>query len=392
MQLPLYFDHNATTPCAPEVVEAMLPYFTTHFGNASSSQHAYGWLAEEAVETAREEVAKLIGASPKHLIFTSGATEAINLAIRGTAMENPDKKQIITFRTEHAAVLDTCKDMEEKGYEVHYLGVDENGLPDLGELEKTINKDTLMVIAMLANNETGVVFPLEEIAVIAHAKETLLLSDGVQAVGKIPVAVDQLQVDIMPLSGHKMYGPKGVGALYIRNNPRKVRLRSILTGGGHERGWRSGTLNVGGIVGLGAAASLRISHLDTEYKRLALLRDKLEENILKLEGTKLNGDPLKRLPHVTNISFEGVESKAWQIAINKSIACSSGSACSSITEKASHVLKAMGITDQIAKNTLRLSMGLSTTERDVDVAISHITKSLHALRAGKETRNTAVTP
>lgn len=382
MNLPLYLDHNATTPCTAEVLVAMLPYFTDNYGNASSTHHPYGWLADEAVETARESIAELIGCSPKEIVFTSGATEAINLAIRGTLLSPENKKgnHIITVATEHAAVLDTCKALESQEIEVTYLPVDSKGMLDLNELKKSIRKDTALISVMVANNETGVIQPICDIGKIAKEHGIVFLADGVQAVGKIPVDVRELDVDLLPLSAHKMYGPKGVGALYVRKSNPKMELQAELTGGGHERGRRSGTLNVPGIVGLGKTAQIQQNKLSSEYQRLKVLRNKLESAILSLPGTKLNGDAEQRLPHVSNISFEGVESKDLLIAINKAVAVSSGSACSSVTERPSHVLQAMGIPDKLAKATLRFSLGKSTTEAHIIYTISHVTETLATLR------------
>lgn len=381
MKLPLYLDHNATTPCSAEVLEAMLPYFTEHYGNASSTHHPYGWLAAEAVEESRERIAELIGCTPKEIVFTSGATEAINLAIRGTVFSSQNKKgkHIITVSTEHAAVLDTCKALDLQGIEVTYLPVGSNGILDLKELKNAIRKDTVMVCVMFANNETGVIQPIKEIGEIASKNGVVFMADGVQAVGKIPLDLKELQVDLLPLSAHKMYGPKGIGALYVRKNP-KIELQAEITGGGHERGRRSGTLNVPGIVGLGKTAQIQHNNLSIEYQRLKNLRDILEAAILRLPGTKLNGDAEQRLPHVSNISFDGVDSKDLLIAVNKAVAVSSGSACSSVTERPSHVLHAMGIPDNLAKATLRFSLGKSTTEADIEFTIKHVTETLSTLR------------
>lgn len=381
MRFPFYLDHNATTPCDPRVVEEMLPWFTERFGNASSIHYPLGWLSEEAVETAREQVAQLIGASPKEIVFTSGATEAINMAIRGLMEANQDKgKHIITVATEHKAVLDTCRALEAKGIETTYLPVDKEGLIDLDLLERMIRKDTVLIAVMMANNETGVIQPIAEIVNIANRHGVFFLSDGVQAVGKIKVAVRDLGIDLMPISGHKMYGPKGVGALYISSKFSKANLVSQITGGGHEIGLRSGTLNVPGIVGFGKAAEIALNQMNEDSHRLALLRNALEEGILSLEGAKFNGDKDHRLPHVSNISFEGVEGKALLIAINKELAVSSGSACSSITTRPSHVLKAMGLEDELARSTIRFGLGRSTTREQVGFAIAYVKETVGRLR------------
>lgn len=383
MKFPLYFDHNATTPCDPQVVEAMLPWFIEKFGNASSIHYPLGWLAEEAVEVAREQVAALIGASPKEILFTSGATESINLAFRGLMEAQSGRgNHIITVATEHRAVLDTCKALEAKGIATSYLPVDKKGLIDLDLLEKSITKQTLLIAVMMANNETGVVQPVADIGRIARKHGVFFLSDGVQAVGKIKVNVRELGVDLMPLSAHKMYGPKGVGALYISRQFSKANLLSQITGGGHEMGLRSGTLNVPGIIGFGKAAEIAGREMGNEAVRMAELRDRLEAGILSLAGTSLNGDKDRRLPHVSNISFEGVEGKALLIAVNKELAVSSGSACSSITTRPSHVLKGMGLTDELARSTIRFGLGRATMREHVDFAISYVKQTVERLRAG----------
>lgn len=383
MKFPLYLDHNATTPCDPRVVEAMLPWFTERFGNASSIHYPLGWLSEEAVETAREQAARLIGASAKEIIFTSGATEAINLGIRGLMESNPGRgNHIITVATEHKAVLDTCSALERRGITTTYLPVCKEGLVDLDELEAAIRQETVLIAVMMANNETGVIQPIAEISSIAKKHDVFFLSDGVQAVGKIKVAVKDLGVDLMPVSAHKMYGPKGVGALYISSKMSKTNLASQITGGGHEGGLRSGTLNVPGIVGFGKAAEIALQEMHQDANRLTALRDVLEEGILSLEGTKRNGHKGYRLPHVSNISFEGVEGKALLIAINKELAVSSGSACSSITTRPSHVLKAMGLGSELARSTIRFGLGRSTTGEQVEFAIDYVKETVKRLRGG----------
>lgn len=381
MKFPLYFDHNATTPCEPDVVEAMLPWFTERFGNASSVHYPLGWLAEEAVETAREQLAVLIGASPKEIIFTSGATEAINLAIRGVleALETRGG-HIVTLATEHKAVLDTCKALERRGISTTYLPVGKDGLVDLGALENAIRETTALIAVMLANNETGVLQPVDEIAQIAQQRGIIMVSDAVQAVGKMPLSVQKLGIDLMPLSAHKMYGPKGVGALYISSRLSKSKLVTQVTGGGHEKALRSGTLNVPGIVGFGKAAEIALDRMSDEGHRLAALRDALEDGILSLGGAQLNGNKERRLPHVSNISFEGVEGKAFLIAINKELAISSGSACSSITTRPSHVLTAMGLESELARSTLRFGLGRSNTAAQVDFAIQYVKDTVEKLR------------
>ena len=383
MKFPLYLDHNATTPCDPTVVEAMLPWFTERFGNASSIHYPLGWLSEEAVETAREQVADLIGASSKEIVFTSGATEAINMALRGLIEANRKKgNHIITVGTEHKAVLDTCRALEAKDITTTYLPVDKDGLVDLEMLERMITKDTVLIAVMMANNETGVIQPIAEIGQIAKKHGVFFLSDAVQAAGKVKVSVRDLGIDLMPISAHKMYGPKGTGALYISSTFSKANLVSQITGGGHEMGLRSGTLNVPGIVGFGKAAEIALKEMNKEAARIAELRDVLEEGILSLEGAKRNGHKDHRLPHVSNISFAGVEGKALLIAINKELAVSSGSACSSITTKPSHVLKAMGLEDELARSTIRFGLGRSTTREQVDFAIAYVKETVGRLRGG----------
>jgi cysteine desulfurase len=385
MKFPVYLDHNATTPCDPKVLEVMLPWFAERYGNASSIHHPFGWVAEEAVEMAREQLATLIGAKSKEIVFTSGATEAINLAIRGVVEANSGKKNhLITATTEHKAVLDTCKVIEKKGTKVSCLPVMKRGLIDLEELEKTIRPETLLIVIMMANNETGVIQPISEISALAKKYGILLLTDAAQAVGKVPVDVKRLGIDLMPVSAHKMYGPKGVGALYVRSTGPKIGLESQITGGGQELGMRSGTLNVPGIVGLGQAAEVARSQMETEQQRLKKLRDLLEDGLLEIEGTSFNGHPTWRLPHVSHISFEGVQGKELLIAINKELAVSSGSACSSITTKPSHVLTAMGVGDELARSSLRFGLGRSTTEAQVEFAVRYVKETVKSLRGKKK--------
>lgn len=383
MKYPLYLDYNATTPCHPEVLEKMLPFFLEHFGNSSSGQHPYGWVAEDAVEIAREQVASLIGASAKEIVFTSGATEAINLALRGAVGSgNLKGNHLITVETEHRAVLDTMKVLEKQGFEVTYLPVREDGTVSLDLLKQSIRPETILVAAMLANNETGYLHPVKEMAAIARDRGLLFFCDAVQAVGKIPVNVKDLDIDLLALSGHKMYGPKGVGALYIRKSRPGVSISPQITGGGQETGRRSGTLNVPGIVGLGKAAEIARNEYSYDASRLVKLRDKLEKSLLDIQGARLNGAQQSRLPHVSNISFKGVQGKPFLIRINKQLAVSSGSACSSITDKPSHVLRAMGLDSETAVATLRLSLGKSTTEKEVDFAIDFIKETHQKIKKG----------
>lgn len=382
MKFPIYLDHNATTPCDPKVLDAMLPWFSERFGNASSTHHPFGWVAEEAVEIAREQVSTLIGANPREIVFTSGATEALNLAIRGI-MEASHRKgnHLVTVETEHKAVLDTCEELQKKGMQVTYLAVKKDGLVDLGELEQAIGPATAMIIVMLANNETGVIQPIQEISALAKKHGVLLLSDAVQAAGKIPLKVKSMGIDLMPLSAHKMYGPKGVGALYMRHSNPKVDIVSQITGGGQEGGMRSGTLNVPGIVGFGQAAEIAHQQLEVDQKKIGQLRDYLEKGLLEIEGAQLNGHQDSRLAHVSHVSFEGVVGTELLIAINKQLAVSSGSACSSITSQPSHVLKAMGISDELAFSSLRFGLGRSTTEAQVKFAVQYVKSTINSLRS-----------
>src|SRR5690349_20638392 len=328
LRLPVYLDHNATTPCDPRVVEAMLPYFTENFGNAASRNHAYGWQAEEAVKYAREQVAKLIGAASQEIIFTSGATEADNLALKGVFETYSGKgNHIITCNIEHRAVLDPCQHLEKLGSEVTYLEVKKDGSIDLEELETLFKPTTVLVAIMYANNEIGTVMPIKAISAIAKRKEALVFTDATQAVGKIPIDVNEDGIDLMAFNAHKIYGLKGIGALYVRRRNPRVKLAAQMDGGGHERGMRSGTLNVPGIVGLGRACEICMEEMTTGAKQTGRLRDKLETALLNLEGTCLNGNKQNRLPHVTNISFKYAESEGLMAALNKDIAVSSGSAC-----------------------------------------------------------------
>ncbi len=381
LKFPIYLDNSATTPCDPRVVEAMVPYFTESFGNAASRTHAFGWVAEEAVDTAREKVAKLVGAETKEIIFTSGATEAINLALKGVfEMYTSKGNHIITCNIEHKAVLDTCAHLEKKGAEITCLAVKPNGLIDLDELESAIRPDTILVALMYANNEIGTIMPIKEISAITRKHNVILFSDATQAVGKIPVHVNDDGIDLMAFSAHKMYGPKGVGALYVRRKNPRVKLVQQIDGGGHERGMRSGTLNVPGIVGFGKAAEIAALEMKTEAARLRKLRDKLENALLQIEKTFLNGDRDKRLPHVANISFRYVEGDGLMIAINKTIAVSSGSACTSASLEPSYVLKALGIDDELAYGSIRFSLGRFTTEEETDYTIAQVREMVGKLR------------
>ncbi len=381
LKFPIYLDYNATTPCDPRVVEAMLPYFTLNFGNAASRNHSFGWLAEEAVDLAREQVAKLIGAEPKEIIFTSGATEADNLALKGVFEMYAGKgNHIITCNIEHRAVLDPCRHLEKQGAEVTYLNVKDNGLIDLNELEAAFKPTTIIVAIMYANNEIGTIMPIKEISAIAKKKGVLFFTDATQAAGKVLVDVNKDGIDLMAFSAHKMYGPKGVGALYMRRKNPRVKLTAQIDGGGHERGMRSGTLNVPGIVGFGKACELCMNEMQQDKERLSRLRNKLENALLRIEETYLNGDKEHRLPHVTNISFKYASSEGLMMGFNKNIAVSSGSACTSASLEPSYVLKALGLPDDLSRSSLRFSLGRYTTEEEIDYTIEQVSNAVNKLR------------
>lgn len=381
LKLPIYLDNNATTPCDPRVVEAMLPYFTEKFGNAASRSHAFGWVAEEAVDYAREQVAKLINADPKEIIFTSGATEADNLALKGVfEMYATKGNHIITCTTEHKAVLDTCKHIEKLGGQVTYLPVQADGLIDLKELENAITDKTILIAIMYGNNEIGVVQPIREISAIAHKHGVLFFTDATQAVGKIPVDVNADGIDLMAFSAHKMYGPKGVGALYVRRKNPRVKVTAQMDGGGHERGMRSGTMNVPGIVGFGKACEICMNEMEAEGKRLSIMRDRLEKGLTELEESYVNGNTEHRLPHVCNISFKYVEGEGLMMGFNKNIALSSGSACTSASLEPSYVLKALGLGDDLAHSSLRFGLGRFTTDEQIDYTITAIKDTVTKLR------------
>ena len=365
----------------PRVLEAMMPFFTDHFGNAASRNHPFGWEAEEAVDYAREQVAKLIGADPKEIIFTSGATEGDNLGIKGVFEMYASKgNHVITCTTEHKAVLDTCKHIERSGGEVTYLNVNAEGLIDLKELEAAIKPTTILIAIMYANNEIGVIQSVKEISAIARRHGVLFFTDGTQAVGKIPMDVNKDGIDIMAFSAHKMYGPKGVGALYVRRKNPRVKVTAQMDGGGHERGMRSGTLNVPGIVGFGKACELARLEMAEESVRLAALRDKLEKALMELEEAYVNGSREHRLPHVSNISFKYVEGEGLMMGFNKSIALSSGSACTSASLEPSYVLKALGLGDDLAHSSLRFGLGRFTTEEQIDYTIKAVSDTVLKLR------------
>ena len=381
LKLPIYLDNNATTPMDPRVLEAMTPYFLEDYGNAASRNHPFGWKAEEAVDYAREQVAKLIGADPKEIIFTSGATEGDNLGIKGVFEMYAQKgNHIITCTTEHKAVLDTCKHIEKLGGEVTYLKVQPDGLIDLKELEAAIKPTTILISIMWANNEIGTIMPIREISAIAKKHGVLLFTDATQAVGKIPVDVNKDGIDIMAFTAHKMYGPKGVGALYVRRKNPRVKVTAQMDGGGHERGMRSGTLNVPGIVGMGKACELCMLDMEADTKRISKMRDKLETALMLLEEAYINGSTEHRLPHVTNISFKHVEGEGLLMGFNKNIALSSGSACTSASLEPSYVLKALGLGDDLAHSSLRFGLGRFTTDEQIDYTVKAISETVIKLR------------
>jgi cysteine desulfurase len=365
----------------PRVLEAMLPYFVENFGNAASRNHSFGWQAEEAVDYAREQIAQLIGADPKEIIITSGATEGDNLGIKGVFEMYANKgNHIITCTTEHKAVLDTCKHLEKLGAEVTYLEVQPDGLIDLKQLEAAMKPTTILVAIMYANNEIGVIQPVKEIGAIAKKHGALFFTDAVQAVGKIPVDVIADGIDIMAFTAHKMYGPKGVGALYVRRKNPRVKVTAQMDGGGHERGMRSGTLNVPGIVGFGKAAEVARLDMAADTERISKLRDKLENALKQIDETYVNGNPAHRLPHVSNISFKYVEGEGLMMGFNKDIALSSGSACTSASLEPSYVLKALGLGDDLAHSSLRFGLGRNTTEEQIDFTIKAVTDTVLKLR------------
>ena len=381
MKLPIYMDYHATTPVDPRVLEAMLPYFTEHFGNSASRNHSFGWAAEEAVEAARKQVADLLGANPKEIIFTSGATESNNLAIKGAAEMYREKgNHIITCVIEHKAVIDTCKKLEKLGARVTYLPVQKDGRISLDELRAAITDKTILISIMTANNEIGVLQPVAEIGAIAKEKGILFHTDAVQAAGKVPFNVNEIKADLVSISAHKMYGPKGVGALFVRRRNPRVLLAEQISGGGHERGMRSGTLNVPGIVGLGKAAALCQAEMAAEATRLSKLRDRLNEKFHQnLDEIYVNGSMEHRLPHSLNISFAYVEGESLLMGIND-VAVSSGSACTSASLEPSYVLKALGAGDDLAHSSIRFGLGRWTTEEEVDYVVEKLTSVVRRLR------------
>ncbi|NUP96720.1 MAG: IscS subfamily cysteine desulfurase [Planctomycetaceae bacterium] len=381
MKLPIYMDYQATTPCDPRVVEAMLPYFTESFGNAASRNHRYGWEAEEAVEKARGQIAELIGANPKEIVFTSGSTESINLALKGVAEMYAEKgKHIITCSAEHKAVLDVAKHLEQQGFEVTYLQPDKSGRVSVEAVAAALRPDTILVALMWANNEVGTLNPIREIGALCHEKGVLFFTDATQAAGKVPVDVEADHVDLLCLSGHKIYGPKGVGILYVRRRNPRVRLVAQMDGGGHERGMRSGTLNVPSIVGLGKACELARQELPSEAARTAALRDHLEKRIFaELDFVHLNGNREHRLPNNLNVSFAYVEGESLIMGISD-VAVSSGSACTSASLEPSHVLRAMDVGEDLAHSSIRFGIGRFTTQEEVDFAASSVIGAVKRLR------------
>jgi len=381
IKLPIYMDNHATTPMDPRVLEEMLPYFMEKFGNAASRNHSFGWAAEEGVETARERIAKLVGATSKEIIFTSGATESDNLAIKGVAEMYKEKgNHIITAVTEHKAVLDTCKRLEKYGFRVTYLPVQKDGLIDLEDLKRAMDDKTILVTIMYANNEIGVLQPVTEIGKLCHERGVVFHTDATQAVGKVPVDVNKQNIDVMSISAHKMYGPKGVGALYVRRKNPRVQVSAIIDGGGHERGMRSGTLNVPGIVGLGKACAIASEEMPKEACHLAGLRNRLKDKIMgRLDEVYINGTMEHRLPGNLNISFAYVEGESLLMGIND-IAVSSGSACTSATLEPSYVLKALGTGDDLAHSSIRFGLGRFNTEAEVDYVADRVVETVTRLR------------
>lgn len=382
IKTPIYLDNHATTPVDPRVLAAMLPYFTEQFGNASSKNHAFGWEAEAAVDSAREQVAKLIGAgSAREIVFTSGATESDNLAIKGVAQAYRERgNHIVTCATEHKAVLDSCKALEKQGFKVTYLRVQTNGLLDLQRLEESLTDETILVSIMAANNEIGTIQPVEEIGRLTRKKGILFHTDATQAVGKIPINVDKMAIDLLSLTAHKIYGPKGVGALYVRGEKPRVKVTPMLDGGGHERGMRSGTLNVPGIVGLGIACELGQKEMGGEAERLMGLRERLRTGLVQqLEDVYINGDPGRRLPGNLNMSFAYIDGESLMMGL-KEIAVSTGSACTSASLEPSHVLKALGLDDSLAHASIRFGVGRFNTAEEIEYTIGRVAEEVHRLR------------
>ena len=381
MKLPIYLDYNATTPVDPQVVEAMMPFFTESFGNAASRNHAFGWQVERVVEDAREFIGSAIGADGKEIVFTSGATESDNLAILGVAEFYQKKgKHIITSPIEHKAVIDPCQALEQRGYEITFLDVDKDGCIDLKQLEESIREDTILVSLMAGNNEIGTINPIKEIGEITRAKGVIFHTDATQGVGKIPIDVDEMKIDLLSMTAHKMYGPKGVGALYVRRKKPRVRLSPIMFGGGHERGMRSGTLNVTGIVGFAKALELSISEISSEAERLIGLRQRLFERLsAELDYIFLNGHPTQRLPNNLNLSFGYVEGESLMMGVSD-LAVSSGSACTSASLEPSYVLRALGVGDDLAHSSIRFGMGRFTKIEEIDYTADKMIVAVKRLR------------
>lgn len=376
---PVYLDYSATTPCDPRVVEAMIPYLSEDFGNPASRSHSYGWTAEEAVESARQRVAELVGADPREIVWTSGATESINLALKGAAHFYRDRGQhIITVKTEHKATLDTCRELEREGYDVTYLDVQENGLIDLAELETAMRTDTIIVSVMFVNNEIGVIQPIAAIGELCRSRGIVFHVDAAQATGKVQVDLQTLKVDLMSFSAHKTYGPKGIGALFVRRRPR-VRIEAQIHGGGHERGMRSGTLPTHQCVGMGEAFRLARLEMQQENQRIQALRDRLVTGLTAMEEVYVNGDLEHRVPHNVNISFNYVEGESLIMSI-KDVAVSSGSACTSASLEPSYVLRALGRSDELAHSSIRFTIGRFTTEADVDFTVNLVRQKIEKLR------------
>ncbi|HCV43189.1 MAG TPA: IscS subfamily cysteine desulfurase [Bacteroidetes bacterium] len=381
LKIPIYLDNHSTTKVDPKVVEAMLPYFSENYGNAASRQHEFGWKAEAAVENARKQIARLVGAENPEIVFTSGGTESINLALKGVAEAYASKRNhIITATTEHKAVLDTCARLEEHGFEITYLPVDTAGLISVADLKNAITNKTILVTIMLANNEIGTIAPIAEIGAVCRGAGIFFHADATQATGKIPVNVVEMNVDLMSFSAHKMYGPKGVGALYVRANRPKVNLTALIDGGGHERGMRSGTLNVPAIVGFGKAAALAQENMSMEAKRVAAFRDELESGITsQFDEVMVNGNQAHRLPNNSNMTFKGVNADRLILDM-KDIAVSSGSACSSASPEPSHVLRAIGLGDEDVLSSIRFGLGRFTTAEEIDYTINRVVQTMKAAR------------
>ena len=381
VRTPIYLDNHATTPVDPRVLESMLPYFTERFGNAASKSHAFGWEAEAAVDTAREQIAKLIGAAAKEIVITSGATESDNLAIKGVADAYRDRgNHLVTCVTEHKAVLDSCKVLQKHGLQVTYLPVQPDGLVDLRRLRESLTDKTILISIMAANNEIGTLNPIKEIGRLAKERNILFHTDATQGVGKLPINVDAMGIDLLSLTAHKMYGPKGVGALYVRSNKPRVKLTPLIDGGGHERGMRSGTLNVPGIVGLGKACEISQNEMSAEGERLIALRERLKEGILaELDEVYINGHPVERLPGNLNMSFAYIEGESLLMGL-KEIAVSTGSACTSASLEPSYVLKALGVSDELAYSAIRFGLGRFTTAEEIDFTIRRVVEEVRRLR------------